>query len=167
MTNEEKIAAWKSMTSEELWRKYTPKMLSREITPAQYQTILSYAKDKEPIPSHDQDQTGEAVGVVAPVEPTERSFGQTLCEQFGGYIVPDSEEEHKAQWKKLLDLLMDMAWHDTGEITDKVYSVGHKGVCRISERIRDIEKYTEWKTESRHKSGPTWEYRIINNNKLI
>lgn len=149
------------MTEQQAVKHYWDKYRKGEITREQYDKGIEYWKKLQAVePSHDQDQAGEAVGVSLPCPVTTAG----LIEAFGGYEIP--VEEPKTQKQKLLNLLSDYTWHDTPNIISAVYGVGHQGVCRISERIREL-KADGHDIESRKKSQTVWEYKLNNSNKLI
>ena len=162
MTGEE-MEQLKAMSVNERIKRFLPRLSKGEITQAQYKSLLDYAIERtqdnqEPKESHQANQPSAV--------PDDRLLSP--LEAFGGYIVEDKPIDGEAQWKKIYELMKDGKWHDTEQIKQAVYDVHDtRGLCRISERIRDIEKYTGVKHESRHKDKAIWEYRLLLNNQLL
>lgn len=167
----------KRMTVQERLAKYNKRLFLHsndplKLTPAQLKTIINLPVIGQPVePSHDQDQTGEAVDSANASEPCARSLTETLLEQFpGSYVVEEPEaKSHKA---KLLSLLMDGQKHNTKEIAQKVFGVRDESVyCNIHGRASDLRK-EGWdiphadSKEARNEKGEIC-YWIKNTNRIV
>lgn len=147
MTSEEKIAEWRKMTQQELWRKYTPLLVAKNITSEQYDFILKHAKDYTDKPTggcRDTASGGDYGG-------DNLSAGE-VASMLGGF-------EGKTQKDRLLNLLSDGNYHDTPEIQAVVYGANHLGVARIASRINDLRN-DGYLIETKHKDGTIYCYRL-------
>ncbi len=158
-----------------------------EITKESYDQALKFCsslerEDKKLEPGNDTRPEAQAVSMPDTDTP-QGDFGQYLQKEFGGEIIPcdenagnrgagtdsansQNEPEAKSQKARLLALLSDYCWHDTNEIQLKVYGAEHLGSARISGRTGELKK-EGYEIKSRKKDKTVWEYRLINNNKLI
>jgi hypothetical protein len=162
MTQDEKIQAWRGMTKQELWRKYTPRLIAKELTNAQYDQILSYGKeDKEPVASDDTRPNEELLPLSSPVTTA------GLIESFGDYEV--NEPEGKSQKVRIEELLLDGQPHTVDEIRKKVYGVNGQGNACIHSRVTELrEKYGKERVPDAKKNDQgEWYYQIINQSQLV
>ena len=157
MTNDEAEILSKMSALEKI-RKYLPKLKAGEISIDQYDAVINYReKNKERVQDTSSSENNP---------PEEINCFQDVVSAFAGVEVKDDEPDKLSQKKRLLKLLSDNLWHDTPNIINAVYGVGHQGVCRISERVRE-NIADGYQIESRKKSNTVWEYRLINNQKTM
>lgn len=131
MTQEE-VSVLRLMAPGEIARKYTKKLLNKEITPQQYDYLISLGKKEKEVVKE-----SESVDVI-----------EAMAEDTG-----------KSQKEKLFALLSDYEWHDTVQILERVYGGDHLGLARVGARIHDI-KNDGYEVSCRRKQGSVWEYRL-------
>ena len=147
------------MTLGEKIKKFLPLKNSGKISVEIFDQIVGYHAPEEAAP-----EAPETLPVpVVQFGPPPKTMTETLLEAFPGSheVEIDDQPLHEKQSQKarLLKLLSDFCWHDTPNIMAVVYGVGHSGVCRISERIREL-KEMGYQIESRKKSQTVQEYRL-------
>lgn len=158
MTNPQ-LQELKSMTPAGRISYYFKKFNAHEISREQYDQALRFCRSLEGDHTRPEPQ---AIPVSDTVTAT-RGLTETILSELGGQVIEDKPATQK---QRLLMLLSDFCWHDTPSIMTAVYGVGHQGVCRISERIREL-KADGHNIESRKKSQTVQEYKLNNPNTLI
>lgn len=136
------------MSRDDIARKYAPLLARRKITLAQFDLLLTFAKNLD------------APDMIQGVEAIKEAFG-------GVEIPPNAKETHIAspgatgtsQTARLLTLLQDGAWHTTPEIQEKVYGADHLGIARIASRVADLKKEGH-DIVSEKDAGTIWKYRL-------
>lgn len=123
------------MTPGEIARKYTKRLLNKEISQVQFDYLVGLSK------------------CVA--KPEEWNQSLDVISQF----TDEDQMTGKSQKDRLHGLLKDGVWHDTVEILGKVYGGDHLGLARIGARVWEI-KAEGHKIECRKKMGSVWEYRL-------
>tara|TARA_R110000868_G_scaffold399462_1_gene673223 strand:- start:284 stop:889 length:606 start_codon:yes stop_codon:yes gene_type:complete len=184
--NASQLEQLKSMSPAARTSHYLRKLISKEITREQYDSILKVVLEIPYIPIVSQDGEvvtghGEAIQTVEQeadrildkgsegrreAEPTPSKDTQcTPMEWVNSLSLPlDKHEGEKrkrlSQKDKIFNLLQDGRWYDTPSIQIAVYGANHCGSAAIPTRVSELNNPVKI-IESRAKAGSIWEYRMI------
>lgn len=147
--NPTQLEELKKMSAGQIARKYTPMLMKKEITRAQFDKLISLASTSP-----------EAT------ERTEKNEKEESKDTISQFTTHEDESLGRTQKQKLKEVLKDGHWHDTVEILGRVYGQDQSGIARIAARISDLKK-DGYGIESERKNGSIWQYRLVEQPMLV